>query len=217
MKSWNFLAVFSLSVFGSFAGAATIDFEGTGAPLLFDEATALTDATAASGVNFAGPAGGDGGAVLNDLSNLGIAARSGTDFLAFNAAAVLMDGATPQGPETILFDSLVSSVSIWASGGSFDGLFQLEAFDASDVSLGTVQVPTFADWELLSFVGPSISKVQLTELSGIQAYVYDDLSFEPVALSNVPEPGAVILFASGLVGLAGLRRFKERHFPGGRN
>jgi hypothetical protein len=128
-----------------------------------------------------------------------------------------MDGAIPQGPEIIVFNSLVSSVSIWASGGSFDGLFQLEAFDASDASLGIVQVPTFADWELLSFVGPSISKVQLTELSGIQAYVYDDLSFEPVALSNIPEPGAVVLFASGLVGLVGLRRFKERHFPAARN
>ena len=217
MKSWHFLAVLSLSLLFTSANAATIDFEGTGAPTAFNETTALTDAYAASGVNFAGPGGTDGGAILNDAAALGVLAHSGTDFLAFNAGAVLMDGAIPQGPQMILFDFVISSVSIWAAGGPFDGLFELEAFDAADTSLGVVQVPTFADWEILSIMAPNISKVQVTELNGIQSYVYDDLSFEPVALTNVPEPGAFFLLAAGLLGLLGVRRSKERIFGRTRN
>jgi hypothetical protein len=188
-----------LFLFASQSSAATIDFDGTGAPNAFINTTALRNAFAASGVNFAGPGGNDGGAILNEGGNFGIGARSGTDFLAFNRLATMSDSGIPRDPETVIFDSPVSSVGIWAAGGLVTGLFQLEAFDVADVFLGIAQIPAAGEWQLLSLTAPNIKKVRLTELNGLTHFVYDDLNFESEAVDQIPEPGTLGLLLAGLL------------------
>jgi hypothetical protein len=101
----------------------------------------LTDLYAASGAIFSGPGGNNGGAILDQAGRFGVNARSGESFLAFNrVGAAMLDGSLPIDPEAITFATLVTDVSIWASGGAETASFLMEAFDAADALVGTSTV-----------------------------------------------------------------------------
>ena len=98
------------------ARATDIDFE-LGAQNNFINTVALSNEYAGQGVVFSGPATGSGGAVLSVFGGFGVTPRSGMDFLAFNSGAILLNGGTPTGPETMVFSSPQTSVRIYVSGG----------------------------------------------------------------------------------------------------
>lgn len=191
----------------STARAVTINFDTDAAgnpltaPSLFADADPLTTLYASLGVVFAGPAPGDGGAILDESSSFGVTARSGSNFLAFNREATMQNGGTPTGPETLTFSTPVSSVSIYGAGGSNVDTFTMTAFDNLGVVIDTDTVSSqqFAQIEV-SAGGPGISSVVLTE-NGDPFFVYDDLSF-----IFVPEPASGLVFTAACGLLVGRRR-----------
>ncbi len=165
-----------------------IDFDNVAAPDLFMLTVRLTERYVDLGVHFVGPGGRDGGAIIDQAGNFGVNALSGRNFLAFNRTAELSDGGVPRGPETIRFDELMAGVSIYAAGGDGAGTFVLDAYDTAGALVDSDGVRTSA-WELLEVSwAPGIGKVVLTETSGDEYFVYDNLLFQPV-----PEPAALLL------------------------
>ena len=185
------------------AFAGSIDFE-KGGPPLFAGTTALTNAYAGLGVTFSGPGGNDGGAILDQSSGFGVNAHSGTDFLAFNTDSMLSDGGVPRGPETILFGAPVSNVGLWVGGEPSGSTYTLEAFDASNNSLGSaIVMPSSGQWSQLSIDTTNISRLVL---SFDRSYaVVDDLTWNGNE-SGVPEPSTLALFGAGIAVLAGTVR-----------
>ncbi len=200
-QSNTIVVILASAAVTSGASADLIDFDGTGAPNIFLETTALRDLYAGLGVNFDGPGPLDGGAILNEGGNFGVDAFSGTDFLAFNRNSMLADGGIPRDPEEILFDDLQASVSIYAAGGDGVGTFRMDAYDQLNQLVDTDTVGGAQDWVQLLVSHPGgIARVVLTEISGKIHFVYDDLEF-----FVVPGPGALLVFA-----LAGLRTRRRR-------
>ncbi len=158
------------------AGATVIDFDGMTQPCLFLNTTRLTTEFAAQGVTFAGPGGNDGGAVIDQCGNFGVADHSSPNFLAFNTIAVLSDGGTPQGPETLTFSPPVDSVQINA-GVPRAGTIQLECFDSGAVSLGSDSLTAAATLETLAISAAGIASCELSFTGDVA--VFDDLAFEP--------------------------------------
>ncbi len=159
-------------------GSTLIDFDGSPAPCLFVETTALRDAFAALGVVFDGPGGNDGGAILDQCGGFGVSGFSPPNFLAFNGGALLMDGGIPRGPETLLFDPLVSHVEISAGSRSGSGqLLTVEAFGPGGAPIDMDSVILAPQLQLLSVAGEGIREVRI---SGPSVFVLDDLAFLPV-------------------------------------
>jgi PEP-CTERM motif len=188
------------------------------APIFFSQTTHLTDLYAPQGVHFRGPGGNDGGAILDQGSNFGVPALSGSNFLAFNrlTEAMMADGGHPIDPETIAFDTPQAVVSIFAAPGVFDeaeaafGTFRMDAFDVHGMLLGTSILSSFGNYVQLSLTSTSgIASVQLTETSGDLLFVYDNLAFSTI----VPEPGSLALLGIGGLISAGYLAARARRPP----
>ena len=202
---------------GAGHGETAIDFEsdaGGGflvAPVGFNNATALRDDFAALGVRFKGPNSQDGGALLDELSDLGIEARSGNNFIAFdNATNNLADGGSALGPITLIFDPPVTAASIHASGGPIQGVFTIQAFNqGSFVGLGqTLSQPNeYAELAISGPIGGSLDTLRIAS-SASNVWFLDDLSFTPVGVV-IPEPGSAAALGAGL-GLIALRRRRRK-------
>ena len=179
------------------ASAVVINFDTDGsgnpivAPTLFAQTTPLRDAYAAIGVTFNGPSALDGGAILSG-GGFGVQPRSAPNFLAFSrsATAFMQNGGLPRDPETIAFNTALSSASIYASGGSQAATFRMDAFDSGGALITSVTGSNASgQYVQLSIPAPAtpISRLVLTEIGGDTAFVYDDLEFtlipEPLGLS----------------------------------
>ena len=185
-----------------FAGALIINFDTDAygnpitAPVYFYQATPLTELYAPLGVHFSGPSVGTGGEILNDdgaaPGSIGILALSGDNFLAFNT---MSDLSYAVGPETITFDTPMTSVSIFAAGGGGEyGPFTMQAFDAGGLLLDadTEDSPPSGYAELNVSSPEGIHLVVLTIDVGFTSWVYDNLAATPV-----PEPESLSLFFFG--------------------
>jgi hypothetical protein len=167
----------------AFAGAAplaaqvTIDFEDLEAPCIFVETNPLREEYASLGAHFSGPGPLDGGAVLDQCGGFGLQAHSGIAFLAFNAGASMMNGGSASGPETIRFDQVVASASIWAGAGSAVTV-TLDAYK-DNVLVDTHTLTTQAWAELSVESSGGIDRLVVSSTSGV--FVLDDLSYVPTA------------------------------------
>jgi hypothetical protein len=181
------------------APVTVIDFDDLTAPCVFRDTTALRERYSASGVHFSGP-GQDGGAILDMCGGFNVDARSGRNFLAFNRESAMSDGGLPADPEIIEFDLLMAYVSVYAAGGYNEDTFRMDAYDELGGLIDTATVTT-QTWAELSVSSPAgISRIVLTQ-TGDEAFVYDDLSFQPI-----PEPTTLLLLAFG-----GIALYKKRN------
>lgn len=197
VKAFVFVLFFSL-VGHTQTTRINFDVDAHGHPIiadhLFIDSTPLTTEYSSLGVTFAGDVGNNGGSIIDDESWL-ISAASGRNFLAFNRLDTdNAIGGQPIGPETLLFSRPISSATILAYGsrdvvpiGPEVGTFLMEAFSNEvlvDTATATHEHSSYA--ELGVFDERGIDKIVLTEISGIHAYVYDDLTFTIAVPASLP-------------------------------
>ena len=194
---------------GAQAAVISINFDtdALGAPLTIPGfyssiPSHLTELYAPLGVHFSGPNATNGGGIVNQSGNFGVNARSGVNFLAFNVNPGVSYGdlGHPTDPETITFDTLMDTVSIYAAGGNNANTFVMAGFDTggSLVVSQSVTTQTFAPLQISWPLGLRSVRLSVTAPPTNDYFVYDDLF-----ASSVPEPSsALLLGALSAVGLA---------------
>ena len=188
-----------------FGGA--IDFERS-APCVFLQAEPLGNEYTPAGPAFHTSIPAAGGAVIGQCGNFGVNARSGTDFLAFNNEATLINGNTPAGPEAIRFSVPVANISLYVGGTQTGPSYSMDIYDFNTVLIGTVSgTPQIGQWIPLTYNASNIGLALLSYTTNLA--VVDDLSWDnPVtAIDNpVPEPATMAWTAAALALLALRRR-----------
>ena len=158
-----------------------IGFDDQTAPCWFAETIALTDAYFSQGVMFRGPGGNDGGAIIDECGLFNVTGYSPPNFLAFDIGSTMANGAVPQGPETLTFGPVASSVSILA-GGESAGTIQLECFDVFHASLGTDTLVGTSNLQELEVVAPGIASCMVSFTGSVA--VFDDLEYDQATVSD---------------------------------
>ena len=187
--------ILSLVLVPAPSSAQSINFDGTGAPCIFQKTLPLTTYYQSLGVTFGG-----NGAILNECALFGVDALSGSSYWALNTVAY------GNGIATINFTQPVYSFSIWVASGFQPGGFVLTAFDGGGGLAGSsFMVTDENEWGQLRVTsGEGIDRILIG--SSDYAYVLDDLE-----MSTIPEPSTVVLLGTGLlgIGLVAWRRRKE--------
>ncbi len=153
-----------------------INFDNVSQPCGFSSATALRNEYQAVGVLFNGPGGNNGGAILNECGGFSVNGYSSPNFLAFNTSSTLSNGGMPRGPEEITFVQPVSFVQIKAGSNTSAGqTITMQAFDASNSSLGSKTITLGPTLQPLSISASGIAKVTISSPASV--FVLDDLLF----------------------------------------
>jgi hypothetical protein len=203
-----------LTVGGKTQSQILINFDTTAtgetltAPTLFSAANPLRDEYASLGVCFQGSNANslNGGAILRSTQAL-----SGTNVLAFNSNARMLNNGLASAPENLIFDTSITSFSIWAAGPNVDTVFFARAFDANNFEIlegeATSQGGAFTQ---LTVSGTGIRRIELTAeflATPRQPFLmFDNLSFAPVP---APSSALVAVMGAGMAGIA-LRRKRQR-------
>jgi hypothetical protein len=203
-----------LTVGGKTQSQILINFDTTAtgetltAPTLFSAANPLRDEYASLGVRFQGSNANslNGGAILRSTQAL-----SGTNVLAFNSNARMLNNGLASAPENLIFDTSITSFSIWAAGPNVDTVFFARAFDANNFEIlegeATSQGGAFTQ---LTVSGTGIRRIELTAeflATPRQPFLmFDNLSFAPVP---APSSALVAVMGAGMAGIA-LRRKRQR-------
>jgi hypothetical protein len=181
------------------AQSVNVDFELV-APCAFANANPLREEYATLGVHFLGPTLLDGGAVLDQCGGFGFNGHSGTNFLAYNSGASLLNGGRPILPQEILFDQRCTQASIWVGSTSL-AVFTMDAFDGA-VLVGSSAAPSQGSWAQLTVnVGGGFTRVVITSTSSI--FVFDDLSVDPVLTTTYCTPKVNSLGCVPAIGFSG--------------
>ncbi|MCC6492621.1 MAG: hypothetical protein IT424_06345 [Pirellulales bacterium] len=180
------------------------------APGLFTNAEPLTTEYSSLGLVVSGPAAGSGAAILDQISNFGVAARSGRNFLAVNDFASLSGGGVSSDPVIFDFAPPIRSLTLFISGGAQSAHFRLEGFDAAMQSLGSINaMSSIGAYAPVSYMPASIvSRVQIESLDDPD-FVIDDMFFQ-----IAPEPNGCVLAMAALLALrAGVGGLARRRPP----
>ena len=162
------------------AGITYISFEDVPASCFYFEVNPLRNRYAAA--KFRGPSADDGGAVLDGCSGFGVAPRTGSRFLAFNATAVdaMANGGTPVGPERITLPIRQKKVTVWVSQGGSPGsaTFRMVARRGTSIVRTATASTTTSDWVELTVAHrrgiDSVTVSAPVEPNGL--WVLDDLT-----------------------------------------
>jgi hypothetical protein len=182
------------------ANAGIINFDDIDAPSYFTEQTALADEYSLLGVHFSGS-----GEVLNFGSSFGVDLSTpftSPNFLAFN----FNSNAFP--PEAINFDIDIDSFSLDFAGST--GTISLTAYnDGTYVDTVSLSSSTYNSWSTISLaLTTSFDMVVFSVANTDNTFVIDNLTYHES--SPVPEPTTMLLFGTGLAGLAGNRTRRRK-------
>lgn len=142
----------------------------------FSKTQRLTEEYASLGVHFQGPTSRQGGAILDQCARFGVRARSGSQFLAFNATTYAVT------PETMTFDRAVTRVACYVANGEPDeSTYELTARrDGEIVAATRVTVQSKGYTGIAVRARRGIDSVELSAFTPDDtSFVLDDLTFTP--------------------------------------
>lgn len=186
------------------AGQVTVNFEG------FTEPAPLTNQV--TGLLFSRAAVINAGGTLNEL-----------EFPPVSGIGVATDDGGPIGVTINLAQLGAVSVTGFSAFFTYTTELTIEAFDASNNRIKSAKSLTVANYvssgnsanELIAFSSPGITRLIFSGDAGGGSFVMDDLTitFDPVVVSGVPEPGTWMQLLSGLAAIVlavrGLRQGPE--------
>jgi hypothetical protein len=155
-----------------------ITFDSGSAPCGFDETAPLRDEYAGLGVRFRGATSGTGAAILNDCGGFGVGARTGREFLAFNAETYATT------PERLRFSKLQRSVQMYVADGNGRGesTYTLTGWRHGTVVARTSITTTMPGWVLIRVAhSDGMGRVTLRANVPDGAFVVDDLQYRSLA------------------------------------
>jgi hypothetical protein len=203
-RSVTWLALLFCASLQTLNAQISIDFDADAsgnpitAPAAFYLTGPLTTLYAPMGVTFGG-----GGAILSGSGSFGVLPLSGDNVLAFNPETYAT------GPETITFDTRMSSVSIFAGNAINGEQFTMQAYGGTGNSLVDSETVTASagTWEQLNVDSSAgISSVVLSANGGAASWIYDNLSATPA-----PEPSFSAFSAAGFIGFLVYRRATRKN------
>lgn len=178
--------------------ATTITFDESPAPNTLNPYSATVAGATFSATNN----GVWSGISQGDPGNWQLQGTNGPQFLGFNGNY----------DEVVTFAAAVTNVSADFSraNGSVDGTVTFQAFNgASLLGSTTADLGAINSWTTMSLAFPNITSVSWTETgTGDHPYGADNFSFG-IGLTDTPEPTSAILLTSGLLCVAGLRRWRK--------
>jgi len=200
----TFLAVIGLLGLGQEAWAYSIDFDtqGLNGPIAFAYASPSPQhlSIAVSGY---GNVQFDGGVILTNTNNLPANATS------LYGTASFASGLS--NPLTITFDTSITNFFLDVYNGMTTNM-DYRVYDNSGNTASFTLVPNLSSGTTLigfAAIGGIVYVESISNTPGWDFFI-DNIHFnEPLPSNIVPIPGAFLLLGSGLLGLAGWRRFRK--------
>jgi hypothetical protein len=155
-----------------------INFDDVTAPCNFINQNPIRDEYLALGVSFSGPGPADGLAILDQCGGFGVSGHSSPNFLAANCGAMMANGGTPWGPETLTFtQTIVSCSALVGSGSGAGSVLSVHAYTEDEALVDSDSIVLSANLQLLGVSGVGIKTVVFGATQPC-VWVLDDLGFD---------------------------------------